>query len=219
MKLIIATVVCLCLAVGHAQPLTPPAPWNAELMSIVEEMSQIGENAGKVLSHQYEEIVLEPQHQLEEAVQQVEARREESPECVAAEDAQIDSIVDAAHEEFHVCGMTAAHDSAEIVTDVNQATQQLVFGGYALGQTYNKCQSYKNPVLKQSCNAKLTIQATVYLVNASNSLKTIAQSTNQRIPGVFIDSNTCTHVVSAKAVDALDVVNGNIDACIVKSRH
>ncbi|KAH8294505.1 hypothetical protein KR044_013440, partial [Drosophila immigrans] len=217
MKFIIATVLCLCLALGHAQPLTPPAPWNAQLMSVVDEMTQIGENAGKALAHQYEEIVLEPQQQLEQAVDQVETRRDQSPDCVAAQDAEIASIVDAAHEELHVCGLTAAHDSADIVTDVNDATQQLVFGGYALGRTYNKCQNYKNSVLKQSCLAKFYIQATVYLVNARSSLKTIAQSTNERIPGVFVDSNTCTHVASGKAVDALDVVNHNIDSCIAKS--
>ncbi|KAL7745456.1 hypothetical protein ACLKA6_015463 [Drosophila palustris] len=219
MKLIIATVLCLGLAVGHAQPLTPPAQWNAKLMSIVDEMSQIGENALKVLAHQYEEIVMEPQHQLEEAVEQLEARREESPECVAAEDAEIVSIVDQAHEELHACGLTAAHDSAEIVSDVNQATQQLVFGGYALGRTYNKCRNYKNAILKQSCMAKFTIQATVYVINATSSLKTIAQSTNQRIPAVLTDSNVCTHMASAKAVDALDVVNGHIDACVARSHH
>ncbi|KAH8387744.1 hypothetical protein KR093_009362, partial [Drosophila rubida] len=217
MKFITAVVLSLCLALGHAQPLAPPAPWNAQLSSVVDEMTQIGENAGKALAHQYEEIVLEPQHQLEEAVEQVETRRAQSPECVAAQDAQIGSIVDVAHEELHVCGLTAAHDSAEIVTDVNDATQQLVFGGYALGRTYNKCQNYKNSVLKQSCMAKFYIQATVYLVSARSSLKTITESTNQRIPAVFVDSNTCTHVASAKAVNALDVVNTNIDSCIATS--
>ncbi|KAH8394070.1 hypothetical protein KR215_000462 [Drosophila sulfurigaster] len=220
MKFIIATtVLCLCLALGQAQPLTTPAPWSTQLSSLVDDMTQIGIDAGKTLVHQYEEIVVEPQQQLEQAVDKVETRREESPECVAAHDVEIVSIVDVAHDELHVCGVTAAHDSAEIVSDVNAATQQLVFGGYSLAKTYNKCQNYKNSVLKQTCMAKFYVQATVYLVSARSSVKTIKQSTNERIPGVFVDSNACTHQASSKAVDALDVVNTNIDSCIAKARR
>ncbi|XP_064538393.1 uncharacterized protein LOC135428369 [Drosophila montana] len=222
MKFIIASVMCLSLSlasVGHAQPVSLPAPLDAQLLSVVDEMTQIGENAGKALVHQYEEIVVEPQQQLEQAVEQVEVRRSESPQCVAEQDAQIENILDSAHQELHECGLTAAHASAEIVTDVNQATQQLVFGGYALGRTYNKCQNYKNVVLRQSCMAKFYVQATVYLVSARSSLKTIKQTTNDRIPAVFTDSNACTHVASEKAVTALDVINADIDKCIGRARR
>ncbi|XP_023165845.1 uncharacterized protein LOC111596041 [Drosophila hydei] len=219
MKYIIVCL-CLCLAsVGHAQPVSVPAPLDAQLLTIVDEMTQIGENAAKALAHQYEEIVVEPHEQLDQAVEELEARRPESPECVAEQDEQIGSVLDAAHQELHECGVSAAHDSAEIVSDVNEATQQLVYGSYALGRTYNKCQSYKNVVLRQSCMAKFYVQGTVFLVNARSSIKTIQQSTNERIPAVFSESNSCTHVASDKAVAALDVVGADIDACIAKARR
>ncbi|XP_017869812.1 PREDICTED: uncharacterized protein LOC108618352 [Drosophila arizonae] len=220
MKLIISSVVCLCLclaSVGHAQPASMPATLDAQLLTIVDEMTQIGDNAAKVLIHQYEEIVVEPHEQLDQAVEQVESRRVESPDCVAEQDAQISSVLDAAHQELHECGLSAAHESAEIVSDVNAATQQLVFGGYSLGRTYNKCQSYKNVVLRQSCMAKFYVQATVYLVSARSSLKTITQSTNERIPAVLTHSNSCTHDASGKAVGALEAVAGDIDVCIARA--
>ncbi|TDG39685.1 hypothetical protein AWZ03_013892 [Drosophila navojoa] len=220
MKFVISSVVCLwlCLAsVGHAQPASMPAALDGQLQTIVDEMTQIGENAAKALIHQYEEIVVEPHEQLDQAVEQVESRRVESPECVAEQDAQIGSVLDAAHQELHECGLSAAHESAEIVSDVNEATQQLVFGGYSLGRTYNKCQGYKNAVLRQSCMAKFYVQATVYLVSARSSLKTIAQSTNERIPAVFTHSNSCTHSASGKAVEALEALTADIDICIAKA--
>ncbi|EDV92115.1 uncharacterized protein LOC6565732 [Drosophila grimshawi] len=226
MKLIIGSIVCLCLclaSVGYAQPLSQssfslPAPLDAQVYTVVDEMQNIGENTAKELAHQFQEIVVEPQHELEAAIDQVEARRVDSPQCVAVQDDRIDGIVGNAHVELHECGLSAAHDSAEIASDVNHATQQLVFGGYSLGRTYNKCQRYKNSVLRQSCMAKFYVQGTIYLVNARSSIKTIKKSTNERIPAVFVDSNACTHVASQKAVVALDDVNADIDACIAKAR-
>ncbi|ALC49475.1 CG12057 [Drosophila busckii] len=218
MKFIIASLLCVCLAsVGLAQPMAG-SPYDAELFSLAQEMGQLGENTGKALVHQYEEIVVEPQQQLEQAIDEVEQRREQDAECVAAEDEQINSIVDAAHEELHVCGVTAAHDSAEIASDVNHATQQLVFGGYSLGRTYQHCQRYKNSVLKQSCMAKFYVKGTIYLVNARSSIKTIKKSTNERIPAVLSESNSCTHVAADKAVVALNEINAEIDSCIAKRR-
>ncbi|XP_060651601.1 uncharacterized protein LOC132788285 [Drosophila nasuta] len=188
MKFIIATtVLCLCLVLGQAQTLTTPEQWSTQLSSLVDDMTQIGIDAGKTLVHQYEEIVVEPQQQLEQAVDKVETRRKESPECVAAQDAEIVRIVDTALDELHVCGVTAAHDSADIVSDVNAATQQLVFGGYSR--------------------------------RARSSVETIKQATNERIPGVFVESKACTHLASSKAIDALDVVITNIDSCIARARR
>ncbi|KAH8400463.1 hypothetical protein KR222_000953 [Zaprionus bogoriensis] len=211
-----AVVLALCLFLGlsHAQPLTPPAPLEAQLQSVVDEMIKLGESAAEALVHQFEEIVVEPQQQLEQAVEQLEARRESSPQCVDAQEAQLAQILDTAHEQTHQCGVSAAHESAEIVSDVNKATQQLVYGGYSLGRTYQKCKSYKNAVLRQSCMAKFYVQATVYLVNARSSLKTISQSTNDRIPAVIADGNACTHHAADDAIEAIDVLNAEIDACI-----
>lgn len=218
MKCIVAVILTLFVASGFAQPLDVPAQLDAQVRSVVDEMTDLGKSTGEALVHQYQEIVLEPQHELEDALEAVEARRQESPECVAAEDEEISRIVDAAHEELHSCGVVAAHTSAEIASDVNAATQQLVFGGYSVGSTYKKCQNYKNSVLKKTCMAKLTVQGTVYLVNARSSIKTIRKATNERIPAVFTDSNVCTHDASAQAVVGLQEVNNHIDACVSRRR-
>lgn len=207
-------VLCLFAGLSHAQPLTPPAPLAAQLSALVDGMTKLGESAAETLVHQYEEIVVEPQQQLEQAVDEVEARRQVSPQCVAAQEAQLAQILDAVHEQNHQCGVSAAHESADIVGDINQATQQLVYGGYSLGRTYQKCQNYKNAVLRQSCMAKFYIQATVYLVSARSSLKTISNSTNERIPAVLIDGNACTHQAADVAVEAIELVTAEIDSCI-----
>lgn len=217
---IVVLALCLVLGLSHAQPLSPPAPFEAQLQSVVDLMVQLGESAAKTLVHQYEEIVVEPQQQLEQAVEQVEARREASPQCVDSQEEQLARVLDIAHEETHQCGVIAAHESAEIVSDVNKATQQLVYGGYSLGRTYQKCQNYKNSVLKQSCMAKFYIQATVYLVNARSSLKTISKSTNERIPAVLTDGNACTHQAAEDAIQAIELINAEIDSCIaLKARR
>ncbi|XP_020808208.1 uncharacterized protein LOC110184138 [Drosophila serrata] len=218
MKCIVVFILTLFVASGWGQPLDMPAQLDAQVRSVVDEMTELGKSTGEALVHQYEEIVLEPHHELEDAVDAVEARRQESPECVAAEDEEITRIVDAAHEEFHSCGVVAAHTSAEIASDVNEATQQLVFGAYNLGATYNKCQGYKNSVLKSTCMAKFYMQGTIYLVSARSSIKTIRKSTNERIPAVFADSNVCTHDASAQAVSSLQKVNNHIDACVSRRR-
>ncbi|KAH8408953.1 hypothetical protein KR009_004535, partial [Drosophila setifemur] len=219
MKYAVVIVLALCVASGWSQPADlTAAQLNAQVRSVVDEVTEIGKSTGEALVHQYEEIVLEPQHELEDALEQVEARRQESPECVAAEDEEIVRIVDAAHEELHSCGVVAAHTSAEIASDVNAATQQLVFGGYGLMSTYNKCQSYKHDIMKQTCMAKLTISATFWVVGARSSIKTIQKSTNERIPAVFTDGNVCTHGASAQAVTGLQEVNSHIDACVSRRR-
>ncbi|XP_030382628.1 uncharacterized protein LOC115630200 [Scaptodrosophila lebanonensis] len=228
MKLIIAAIVLAvsCLAGINAGPAPAhgfaslPAPFQAQVFTVVEDMIHLGEETAKALVHQYEEIVVEPHQQLEEAIDNIEARRAESPQCVASQDDEINAILDTVHEEMHDCTVVAAHTSAEIATDVNQATQQLVFGGLSLGRTYNKCQNYKNSVLKQSCMAKFYIQATVYLVQARSSIKTIKQSTNERIPAVFVEGNVCTHNAADEAVNGLNEVNRSIDVCVAKKlRH
>eukprot|EP00099_Drosophila_melanogaster_P006745 NP_001259379.1 uncharacterized protein Dmel_CG12057, isoform B [Drosophila melanogaster] len=214
----VAIILTLFVASGWAQPLDMPSQLDAQVRSVVDEMTSIGKATGEVLLSQYEEIVLEPQNELEAAVEQVESRREESPECVAAEDEEITRIVNAAHEDLYACGVVAAQTSAEIASDVSAATQQLVYGGYSLASTYNKCNSYKNSVLKQTCLAKFYVQATVYLVSARSSIKTIRQSTSERIPDVFADGNVCTHSASSQAVLGLQEVNNNIDACVYRRR-
>ncbi|XP_016936796.2 uncharacterized protein [Drosophila suzukii] len=215
-------ILTLFVASGWAQPLELPAQLpaqlDAEVHSVVDEMTEIGKSTGLALVHQYDEIVREPQQELEAALDQVESRRQESPECVAAEDEQIASIVDAAHEDLHSCGIVAAQTSAEIATDVSAATQQLVYGGYNVASTYNKCQSYKNSVLKKSCMTKFYVQATFYLVSARSSIKTIKKSTSESIPAVFVDGNACTHSASSQAVLALQEVSSHIDACVSRRR-
>ncbi|XP_017063987.1 uncharacterized protein LOC108103131 [Drosophila eugracilis] len=214
----VVIILTLFVASGWAQPLDMPAQLDAEVRSVVDEMTEIGKSTGVTLLQQYEEIVLEPQQELEDAIEQVESRRQESPDCVAAQDEEINRIVNAAHDDLHSCAIVAAHTSAEIATDVSAATQQLVYGGYSLGTTYNKCTSYKNAVLKQTCMAKFYVQATVYLVSARSSIKTIRQSTSERIPAVFVDGNSCTHTASSQAVLGLEEVNSHIDACVSRRR-
>ncbi|XP_068159128.1 uncharacterized protein [Drosophila tropicalis] len=217
MKSFLFTVMAMCLVITVALGQPMANPFEAQVQSVVDDMTQVGKNVGDQLVHQYEEIIVEPQQQLEEAVEQIEARRESNPQCVAAEDEQLVQVLDAAHDELYACGVVAAHTSAEIASDVNKATQQLVYGGYSLGSTYQKCQAYKNTVLKQTCMARFSVQATVYLISARSSIKTIKKSTNERIPAVFSDGNACTHQASDKAILALDEINRNIDACVAKA--
>ncbi|KAH8272724.1 hypothetical protein KR026_006527, partial [Drosophila bipectinata] len=218
MKYAVVIVLTLFVASGWSLPADGPAQMDAQVRSVVDELTDLGKSTGETLLHQYEEIIVEPQLELEEALDQVEARRAESPECVAAEDEEIVRIVDTAHEELISCGVVAAKTSAEIASDVSAATQQLIYGGYNLGTTYSKCQSYKNSVLKQSCMAKFYIQASVYLISARSSIKTIRKSTSERIPAVFTDGNLCTHGASATAVLGLQEVNSHIDACVARRR-
>lgn len=209
-------VLTLFVASSWSLPADGPAQMNAQVLSVVEELSELSKSTGETLLHQYEEIIVEPQHELEEALDQVEARRAESPECVAAEDEEIARIVDTAHEDLISCGVVAAKTSAEIASDVSSATQQLLYGGYNVARTYNKCQSYKNVVLKQSCMTKFYVQASLYLINARSSIKTIRKSTSERIPAVFTDGNVCTHGASTTAVLGLQEVNSHIDACVAR---
>ncbi|EDV35209.2 LOW QUALITY PROTEIN: uncharacterized protein Dana_GF22316 [Drosophila ananassae] len=218
MKYAVVIVLTLFVASSWSLPADGPAQMDAQVRTVVDEVTELGKSTGETLLHQYEEIIVEPPHELEEALDQVEARRAESPECVAAEDEEIARIVDAAHEELTSCGVVAAKTSADIASDVSSATQQLLFGGYNLGSTYNKCQSYKNSILKQSCMAKFYVQASVYLINARSSIKTIRKSTSERIPAVFTDGNVCTHSASSTAVLALQEVNNHIDACVAHRR-
>ncbi|XP_037938492.1 uncharacterized protein LOC119671792 [Teleopsis dalmanni] len=171
---------------------------------------------GVALEHQYENIVVDPLHQVEEAVDSIESRREESDTCVAAENEVVEAVVNTMHDEMNVCGIVAAKTSAEIMIDVNAATQQIIFDGIDVARTYQKCRNYKNPVLKNSCYVKLSVKGGLYMKNARKSMKVINDSKNVRVPAVFTDADSCTHVASDKAVEDLNNVHTSIDSCIVK---
>ncbi|XP_075157869.1 uncharacterized protein LOC142231135 [Haematobia irritans] len=181
---------------------------------ILTEMGQIAKDAAVALQHSVEDIVLDPLHQVEEAVQSIEARREENHECVAAEEEKVAATVDAMHRDMGVCGVVAAKSSAQIMSDISEATQQLVFDGYDVLSTYNKCRNYKNSVLKNSCYARLTIKATLYMNNARKSIKTIRKSTSERLPAVVSDADVCTHTAAEVAVLELENIHNTIDSCI-----
>lgn len=216
MKAIFA-IFALCLVAVNAGTINQAAVnYEGMVNDVVGEMGQIAKDAAVALQHQVEEIVFDPLQQIETAVESIEARREESEECVAKEDEHVAVIVDDMHKEMQVCGVVAAKTSAEIMNDINAATQQLLFDGYDVVRTYQRCQNYKNSVLKSSCYARLTIKATLYMKNARRSIKTIRQSTNERIPAVMVDSNECTHTAADSAIHELDNVHASIDSCVGK---
>ena len=194
-------------------------PMNYEGMvdDILVEAGQIAKDTAIALQHQVETIVLDPLQQVEAAVQSIEELREENDACVAAEEEKIAATVDVMHKDMGVCGTVAAKESAEIMIDVNAAVQQLVFDGYDVLRTYQKCESYKNSVLKNSCYARLTIKATLYLKNARRSIKTIKQSTNERIPLVVSEADVCTHSAADAAITELDNIQATINVCIAKN--
>ncbi|XP_037812280.1 uncharacterized protein LOC119604018 [Lucilia sericata] len=214
----IFTIFALCLVAVNAGTIAqPPINYEGMVDDVINEMGQIAKEAAVALQHQVEEIVLDPLHQVEAAVESIEELREENDVCVAAEDEKVVATVDAMHKEMTVCGAVAAKSSAEIMTDISAATQQLVFDGYDVLRTYQKCQRYTNSVLKNSCYARLTIKATLYINNARKSIKTIKQSTNERIPAVMVDADACTHEAADVAIEELDHIQANINVCIAKA--
>lgn len=209
--------VALCLVAVNAGTINyDTIDYEVMVDGVLSEMGQIARDAAVALQHQVEEIVFDPLQQVDTAVETIEARREESDVCVAAQDENVAATVDAMHRDMAVCGVVAAKTSADIMIDISAATQQLVFDGYDVLTTYRKCQNYKNSVLKNSCYARLTIKATLYMNNARKSIKTIKESTNERIPAVMTDADTCTHSAAEIAVHQLDTINTTIDYCISK---
>ena len=194
-------------------------PMNYEGMvdDILVEVGQIAKETAVALQHQVEEIVLEPLQQVEAAVQSIDDLREENNDCVAAEEEKVAATVDVMHKDMAVCGTVAAKESAEIMIEVNAAVQQLVFDGYDVLMTYQKCKSYKNQVLKNSCYARLTVKATLYAKNSRKSINTIKESTNERIPLVVNEADVCTHSAADVAVTELDNIHATINVCIAKN--
>ncbi|XP_005182249.1 uncharacterized protein LOC101894156 [Musca domestica] len=216
MKAIFA-IFALCLVAVNAGTIAqPPVNYEGMVDDVLNEMGQIAKEAAVALQHAVEDIVLDPLQQVDEAVESIEALRAESDECVAAEDERVAATVDAMHREMNVCGVVAAKTSAEIMSDISAATQQLVFGGYDVLTTYRKCQNYKNQILKKTCYANLTVKATLYLNSSRKSIRTIRESTNERIPAVVNDADACTHTAAESAVLELDNIHANIDSCIAK---
>uniref|UniRef100_A0A1I8NWA0 Protein TsetseEP domain-containing protein n=1 Tax=Stomoxys calcitrans TaxID=35570 RepID=A0A1I8NWA0_STOCA len=216
MKTIFA-IFALCLVAANAGAIDNAAiNYEGMVDDVLAEMGQIAKDAAVALQHGVEEIVMDPLHQVEEAVENIEARRPESEECVAAQDEKVAATVDTMHQDMGVCGVIAAKTSAEIMSDISAATQQLVFGGYDVVSTYRRCQRYTNSVLKNSCYARLTIKATLYMTNARKSIKTIRKSTNERIPAAIADADACTHTAAEVAIHELDNVHATIDSCIAK---
>lgn len=181
---------------------------------ILTEAGQIAKDVAVALQHQVEEIVLDPLHQVEAAVQSIDDLRVENDACVAAQDEHVVSTVDIMHKDMAKCGTKAAKESADIMIEVNAAVQQLVFDGYDVLKTYQKCQKYTNSVLKNSCYARLTIKATLYMANARKSIKTIKQSTSESIPNVVTDADVCTHTAADIAVMELENIHATVNACI-----
>ncbi|XP_073835713.1 uncharacterized protein [Musca autumnalis] len=212
----IFTVLALCLVAANAGTISqPPVNYEGMVDDILHEMGQIAKETAVALQHAVEDIVLDPLHQVEEVVESIEALRVESDECVAAEEEKVSATVDAMHRDIGVCGVVAAKTSAEIMSDVSAATQQLVFGGYDVVTTYRKCQKYKNQILKKSCYANLTIKATLYMNNARKSIKTIRQS-KERVPAIVSDADACTHTAAEVAVHELENIHATVNACIGK---
>lgn len=208
----------LCLVTVNAGTIAqPPINYEGMVNDVIAEVEQIAKDAAVALQHQVDEIVFDPLNQVEAAVESIEELREESDECVAAEDENVVATVDAMHKDMSVCGTVAAKNSAEIISDVSAATQQLVFDGYDVLKTYQKCQKYTNSVLKNSCYARLTVKATLYMKNARRSIKTIQESTNERIPAVVAEADTCTHVAADVAVEELDNIHAKVSDCIAKA--
>ncbi|KAM7347930.1 uncharacterized protein ACRADG_007406 [Cochliomyia hominivorax] len=214
MKTIFALFALSLVAVNAGTIPQPPINYEGMVNDILAEVKQIAREAAITLQHQIEEIVLDPLQQVEAAVESIEVLREENDRCVAAEDEKVAATVDGMHKEMAACGAVAARSSAEIMTDISAATQQLVFDGYDVVRTYQKCQKYTNSVLKNSCYARLTVKATLYMKNARKSIKTIQKSTNERIPTVVADANVCTHDAANIAVQELDNIHATINTCI-----
>lgn len=185
---------------------------------IINEAGDLAVQTVRALEHQLEEIVLEPLNQVEAMVQSIEERAIESEECVAAEEHLVAETVDNMHSEMISCGVVAAQESAQIATDVTMASKQLVFDGYEVLALYNKCRNYKNSVLKNSCYARLSIKATLYMNNARKSIKTI-KGAKGRVPEVFTSAETCTNTAAEEAVLVLENVHNEIDACINKLKN
>lgn len=217
MKTIFAVFALYWVATNAGTVVQPPINYDGMIDDVLAEMGQIAKEAAVALQHQVEEMVLDPLQQVEAAVESIEVLREENDECVAAEDKKVAAAVDAMHKDMSVCGAAAAKASAEIMIDISAATQQLVFDGYDVLRTYQKCQSYKNSILKNSCYARLSVKATLYLKNARKSIKTIKKSTNERIPAVVSDADSCTHEAADDAISELDNIQATINACIAKS--
>ncbi|XP_073831701.1 uncharacterized protein [Musca autumnalis] len=216
MKTIFA-IFALCLVAANAGTIAqPPVNYEGMVDDILSEMGQIAKETAVALQHAVEDIVLDPLQQVDEAVQSIEALRVESDVCVAAEEEKVSATVDTMHHDMAVCGVVAAQTSAEIMSDISAATQQLVFGGYDVITTYRKCQKYKNQILKKSCYASLTVKATLYMNNARKSIKTIKKTTSERIPAVVTDADACTHTAADVAVYELENIHATVNACIGK---
>ena len=207
-------ILAMCLVASQA---APQVNYETQVNGIIHEAEKIAVETAQALEHQFKEIVIDPLHEVEKAVQAIENRKDEHEDCVVAQDPAVTQTVDIMHKEMEVCGVVAAKTSAQIMVDISDATQQLVFDGYDVLRTYQKCKKYKNSVLKNSCYARLSIKATLYLKNARRSMKTIKKSTNERIPAVFTDADACTHSAAEKAITQLDSVNAEIDTCVARS--
>ncbi|XP_016996517.2 uncharacterized protein [Drosophila takahashii] len=214
MKSAVVIILTLFVASGWAQPLELPADLEAQVQSLVEEMTEIAKATGEALEQQYVKVVQEPQKELEDALDQMELSRQESPECVAAQDQEIASIVDVAEGDLQSCRNAAAQTSAEIVSDVSDALQQLVFGGYDLVAHYQKCKNTTNSVLQVTCQIRLAKKFALYMSNGRKSIETIRQSISVRIPAVIDDYRQCIQSASSQAMLSLQEVNSHIDVCI-----
>ncbi|XP_053952396.1 uncharacterized protein LOC128859388 [Anastrepha ludens] len=203
------------IAISAADVPVPIDNYEGMVNDLVKEAQDAALKTAEALEVQYKVTVVEPLDQVDTAVQKIEERREEDANCVAPKDPEIDLVVDTLHEELMACGVVAARTSAQIMIDVNEATQQLVFDGYDLLKLYQKCKNYKNSVLKSTCYTKLSIKATLYLRNSRRSIKTIKQS-KQRVPDVFTDANICTNNSADKAVIELESIQVEVDSCINK---
>ncbi|XP_061388113.1 uncharacterized protein LOC133323174 [Musca vetustissima] len=216
MKAIFA-IFALCLVAANAGTIAqPPVNYEGMVDDVLNEMAQLAKDTAVALQHAVEEIVLDPLQQVEEAVESIEALRVESEECVAAEEDKVTATVDAMHRDMGVCGVNAAKESADIMTDISAATQQLIFGGYDVISTYQKCQKYKNQILKKTCYANLTVKATLYLNSSRKSIRTIRESTSVRIPAMANDADLCTHGAADVAIQQLNTIEATVNACIGK---
>ncbi|XP_036348018.1 uncharacterized protein LOC118757410 [Rhagoletis pomonella] len=215
--IITASVLFLVAIASAADVPLPIINYEGTVNNIIKEAQDEALRTAEALQVQYKVIVVEPLQQVDTAVIKIEDRRQENDNCVAAKDQEVELVVDTFHEELNVCGIIAAKTSVEIMNDVNSATQQLVFDGYDVLKLYQKCQNYKNIVLKNSCYAKLSIKATLYLKNARRSIKTI-KGANKRVSAVFTQSDACTNNAAEKAVTDLDLISVDVETCITKTQ-
>lgn len=165
------------------------------------------------LQLQYKIIVVEPTNQVDTVVQNIEDRREESPKCVEVKEPEVEIVVDNFHDEINVCGSIAVKTSEGIMNDVNTATQEIVFDGYNVLKLYQKCKNYKNSILKNSCYAKLTVKATLYIKNTRRSINTI-KGAKSRVPAVFSEADECTHKAADLAIVQLNAILTEVASCI-----